>query len=143
MQEYRLIPSKAEYYRKYYIEHGDEIRQRSCDGSRQKLYGITPEQFSAMKERQNNLCFICGNPPQEGKSLGVDHNHTTGEIRVLLCVGCNWLAGRMESLGWDKLRAYLESYIIPEQHFTDLRVVKEKNEESKAEARREARFIHN
>ena len=57
--------------------------------SRKKLYGITREEYETLLEKQNGLCAICLNPPSERKSLGVDHNHNTGQIRGLLCSQCN------------------------------------------------------
>lgn len=43
--------------------------------------------------RQGGGCRICGKRP--GKiSLHVDHDHETGEIRGLLCVGCNNALGQ-------------------------------------------------
>lgn len=38
-----------------------------------------------MVEEQNGLCAICHEAPVEA----VDHNHTTGEVRGLLCHMCN------------------------------------------------------
>ncbi len=57
------------------------------------LFGISIDEYEEMVEKQNNLCFICSNPPQNGLSLGVDHNHNTGKIRKLLCVNCNTMIG--------------------------------------------------
>ena len=39
---------------------------------------------------QNGKCAICGKVQEElGKSLAVDHNHETMEVRGLLCASCN------------------------------------------------------
>lgn len=61
-----------------------------------RVYGLTIEEYEAIKEEQNGLCAICKNPPS-GKGpygkLHVDHNHTTGEIRGLLCSPCNKAIG--------------------------------------------------
>jgi hypothetical protein len=46
-------------------------------------------QFLAMAQHQGEACAICKN---HGK-LVVDHDHETGEVRGLLCVGCNVLVG--------------------------------------------------
>lgn len=58
-------------------------------------YGITLEEFNKMNEEQNGLCAICKKPenPSLCDSLSVDHNHTTGKIRALLCRKCNSLLG--------------------------------------------------
>ena len=53
-------------------------------------YGLTTEEFSAMVLDQNNKCKICDgemSPPQ------VDHDHTTGKVRSLLCRACNTSLG--------------------------------------------------
>lgn len=37
---------------------------------------------------QNGLCAICGGPPGK-RSLNVDHDHVSGNVRDLLCATCN------------------------------------------------------
>lgn len=53
-----------------------------------KKYGITLEQYNEKLLNQNNVCAICQSPPGK-KRLAVDHNHTTGAVRDLLCIKCN------------------------------------------------------
>lgn len=57
------------------------------------LYGITLEQYEQMLTAQNGVCAICGRIPT-GRSLHVDHNHKTGEVRGLLCHSCNFAIGK-------------------------------------------------
>lgn len=59
-----------------------------------KEYGITLEEYNKMLETQNHCCKICGKEEtQELKGtkwkLSVDHCHTTGKVRGLLCAKCN------------------------------------------------------
>lgn len=57
-------------------------------------YGITLEQYNNMLEAQNYTCAICGNGDEvEGRRLAIDHCHTTGEVRGLLCGKCNRALG--------------------------------------------------
>ncbi len=42
-----------------------------------------------MLEAQGGGCFICGRPAREDSSLHVDHDHSTGAIRGILCFSCN------------------------------------------------------
>lgn len=56
--------------------------------SLKQRYGISIEQYEKMVEEQNNLCYIC-KKDNFGKPLVVDHNHSTGKVRNLLCRGCN------------------------------------------------------
>jgi hypothetical protein len=48
-------------------------------------YGLTIDQYHALQERQDFLCAIC----HEDKPLHIDHCHSTGRVRGLLCKGCN------------------------------------------------------
>lgn len=70
-------------------------------------YGITPQQYDALREQQEYRCAICrrhedelpataaGRPRSDGLptatafKLVVDHCHDSGRVRGLLCVGCN------------------------------------------------------
>jgi len=54
-------------------------------------YGITPEKYDEMLAAQNGGCAICGEktPGLRTKNFAVDHCHTTGKVRGLLCTKCN------------------------------------------------------
>lgn len=55
-------------------------------------FGITPEQYDSMLLAQAGVCLICGKLPGT-KRLAVDHDHTTSEVRGLLCTACNTALG--------------------------------------------------
>jgi Autographiviridae endonuclease VII len=59
-------------------------------------YGITLETYEWMWREQDGLCAICGQPERDNKSLSVDHNHKTDEIRGLLCDRCNTGLGKFD-----------------------------------------------
>lgn len=71
-------------------------------------YGITPEQFEAMKFKQHNSCRICLTP--FGR-VCIDHNHETGEVRALLCTKCNAALGMVNDKEFNlaRLIAYLKT----------------------------------
>ena len=53
-------------------------------------YDLSWETYLRMVEEQEGKCFLCGSfPSGKDSKLHVDHNHTTGEIRKLLCRPCN------------------------------------------------------
>lgn len=56
--------------------------------SLKKNYGITLEFYDKMLSDQGGTCAICGCTPDAG-FLCVDHCHTTGAVRGLLCSPCN------------------------------------------------------
>ncbi len=64
-----------------------KLRQRASHLKRK--FGLTLEQYDAMLEAQGGGCFICGRPPREDISLHVDHDHSTGKVRGILCFRCN------------------------------------------------------
>ena len=66
-----------------------EVKRRERAGHLKRKYGITVEQYDAMLETQGGGCFICGRPPREEISLHVDHDHSTGKVRGILCFCCN------------------------------------------------------
>lgn len=62
-----------------------------------RTYGITPERYDEMLEKQGHVCAICKRPERiEGRNLCVDHCHSTGEVRGLLCNACNIALGKLE-----------------------------------------------
>ena len=66
-----------------------EAKLRERAGHLMRKYGMTIEQYDAMLEAQGGGCFICGRPPREDISLHVDHDHSTGKVRGILCFCCN------------------------------------------------------
>lgn len=63
--------------------------------SLKRRHGITVHDYLAMAEAQGNCCAICGETPtptgtrEQGRCLHVDHDHSTGKVRALLCFRCN------------------------------------------------------
>jgi len=91
----------------------DNSKQRRKQKLRKK-YGITIEQYDCMFAKQNGLCAVCKQPEtakQKGKirALAVDHCHSTGMVRGLLCKTCNTALGNMKE-NPDLIRA-LADYV--------------------------------
>lgn len=68
-----------------------------------RKYGVTAEQYDSMFAEQGGACAICEEPETSAdiktgslKKLAVDHCHSTGKIRGLLCVRCNTTLGKIE-----------------------------------------------
>lgn len=60
-------------------------------------YGISPEDYDRMLEAQHGRCLFCNLEHSADKPLVVDHNHSTGEVRGLLCRSCNACLGWYEN----------------------------------------------
>lgn len=63
-----------------------------------KNYGIRLDDYERMFESQGGVCAICRKPETtviRGRviALAVDHCHSSGKIRGLLCVNCNKVIG--------------------------------------------------
>ena len=56
----------------------------------QDRYGISLTDYMQYLTAQNNRCACCGNLE---KDLIVDHDHTSGKVRGLVCTRCNNLLG--------------------------------------------------
>lgn len=56
-----------------------------------RAYNITVDDYNKMCLDQGNLCAICYEPlfDNSGKKPHVDHSHSTGKIRGILCYKCN------------------------------------------------------
>src|SRR5262249_33164546 len=52
-------------------------------------YGVARPDYEQMMISQGNVCAICGASAVPGKHLYVDHEHSTGLVRGLLCQHCN------------------------------------------------------
>lgn len=92
-------PCEAELRR---VSRGSfEDQSRVMDAYRFKKFGLSPEGYLAMLEKQQGLCAVCGKPEtaksrsagRATKALAVDHDHETGKIRGLLCQRCNTALG--------------------------------------------------
>jgi hypothetical protein len=87
---------KAKYDQERYERTKDVAKERMRK-NRLAQFGLTPEEYSILLENQGNGCAICGaSAGWQGKRLAVDHNHTSGAVRGLLCDRCNTVLGKME-----------------------------------------------
>jgi hypothetical protein len=75
----------------YHNKGGKDIQKLRSFKSLLKKYGITEEEYNNRRKLQNNSCEICGDHEdnQPHGRLHVDHCHTTGLFRGLLCNTCN------------------------------------------------------
>ncbi len=93
-------------YDKVYSEKNKEIKKERNKQHYQKnpeyrknvklknKFGITLNDYNDMFAAQSGCCKICGKHQQEfKKALCVDHCHTTGKVRALLCNNCNTMIG--------------------------------------------------
>lgn len=74
-------------YAKNYRKNNPE---KFRNGRIKSLYGISSEEYNLLLNKQNDSCAICKIHVSEIKgSFNIDHNHSTGKVRGLLCHKCN------------------------------------------------------
>lgn len=78
--------------------------ERYYDSYYKKRFGISLAEVTSMLARQNGLCanLGCGVEIAIGKSGNakkacVDHSHSTGKVRAMLCTRCNTTLGHIEN----------------------------------------------
>jgi len=134
-REYRAknLEKKRAYEKEYYDKNPDKAKEKrrkynanwvakNPNANRnkhyKKRYGITVEQYEAMAKAQNYLCAICNLPETKKRKdgtisiLAVDHDHTTGAVRELLCTGCNHMLGNIENknVSLDAIASYIKRH---------------------------------
>lgn len=83
---------------------------KKADKHLKRRYGISMQDYLVILESQKGVCKICG---QESirKRLSVDHCHTSGRVRGLLCERCNSILGRVKDnpIIFDNAALYLRT----------------------------------
>jgi len=75
--------------RKENPEKYKEMGRKSERRRKLKTYGLTEDEYDTLLVSQENLCAICKQPNQTKRDWHVDHCHTTGKVRGILCHFCN------------------------------------------------------
>lgn len=95
-QNKELIKARS---KAYYQANVEKVKETSRRSHLRNTYGLTGDQYLQMVLDQDNCCAICRQPEHritktgDIKPLSVDHNHTTGAVRALLCNDCNAMLG--------------------------------------------------
>ena len=62
-----------------------------------RTYGKTADEVDEIVELQGGRCLICKSElPERLASRHLDHDHTTGKIRGVLCIDCNHGIGKLK-----------------------------------------------
>ncbi len=114
----------SEYYEKnkerikknnknYYERNKEAYVKRTSAYARQKKYNLSIEEIKSLFDQQQGMCAICSSALNfENRHTHVDHCHTTGLVRGILCSPCNHGLGRFKD-NIDVLKQaikYLEIY---------------------------------
>lgn len=84
--------------REWYYNNPEKAKSQ-----RLRRYGIDLDQYNLLREKQQYRCAICnkhetevsqGRATKPEHALHVDHCHTDGHVRGLLCTNCNTILGK-------------------------------------------------
>jgi hypothetical protein len=91
------IKPLSEWSRNVSASDRRQTRCRSCAAAASRVeyfrrkYGMTEQDLADLLAGQGGMCIICLRAP----AVHVDHDHTTGEIRGMLCFPCNAGLGQL------------------------------------------------
>ena len=76
-------------------QDGNPTKRKS---QRLRKYGLTLQEFNAMMESQSGACAICGHSDMSTPNFFpvVDHCHSSGKVRGILCMACNMGLGKFK-----------------------------------------------
>ena len=92
-------------------QHKVRVVKKVYDSTRQSHWrdnglAMTVSRYDDMLIDQNYCCAICGLHSDEFKQrLSVDHDHSSKEVRGLLCQNCNLVVGHAKDNVWILERA--------------------------------------
>lgn len=96
----RRLRPLAEFHSNRLSSDGHQWTCKDCKSKieRERIYGMTDEQFVILLADQGGLCALCDSAEPGGRSQTwhVDHDHVTGRVRGLLCFACNIQLGLYE-----------------------------------------------
>jgi hypothetical protein len=77
-------------------EHPEKVKEQKRRGHLKNTFNITIDDYNKIFADQNGYCAICRlHQSNFTKRLAVDHCHTTGKVRGLLCSKCNTAIGSL------------------------------------------------
>lgn len=89
----------------------DKVRNSYYKYNLKRKFNLTEEAYNDMLKEQGGCCAICNTLQcATGYRFAVDHCHTSGKIRGLLCQACNTAIGKLKDDVFllKKAIAYLE-----------------------------------
>lgn len=94
-------------------KHPENVRQMARR-RRFKKYGLTEAQFQEMLLLQENKCGICRKFLEKEHEQHIDHNHKTGQVRMVLCPKCNTGLGNFQEIPelLEIAAAYLRGFLV-------------------------------
>lgn len=85
-------PARRTYQKRRREEQAEHTRRLQRLSKIKSKYGLDRDAYATLVAAADGRCAICGRE----KKLQIDHCHTTGKVRGLICWSCNIALGKME-----------------------------------------------
>lgn len=104
--------------KQYYLDNKSKVLNRIKIKERASYFSSLNQkeaerEYQEILLKQKGLCAICFRPEKiknkktgQVRSLAIDHRHSDGKARGLLCFECNTALGKLEK-NWNRLMEYL------------------------------------
>lgn len=121
-REYNKTPQRQKYAKEYYLKNIDKYRERDNNRttfignflerirSRRHKYNIEFIEYITLYYKQDFKCNICNKLLDNSSKQyrpHIDHCHTTGKVRGLLCLKCNAYLGWLER-NKEKIKSHVK-----------------------------------
>lgn len=108
MREYRKTQHGQAYYHSY--ARSEKGKRKARNHELKRNYGLTYDEYELLLAQQGGGCAICGRGHEGRRRLAVDHDHTTGHIRGIVCAKHNIALAVLDSPELPKLVEYLKKH---------------------------------
>jgi hypothetical protein len=109
VRKYNNTPERKQEMKEYYQNNKEKAINRQMVVN----YGITLDGYNELLNKQDGSCYICNvHHTTQKKRLHIDHCHTSGKVRNLLCSNCNTALGLLKEdvVRARKLVDYIEEH---------------------------------
>jgi len=89
----------------YRVKNKTELSNKAYTYRLKRKFNLSNDDYNELLISQNGVCAIC-KKMEPNRRLAIDHSHTTGQVRGLLCFKCNSSLG-----GFDDSVIFLENAI--------------------------------
>lgn len=93
---------RKEYFKTYEQVNNEKLKLQRRLAHVKRNYNLNAQDYLELINIQDNKCAICykeetyKNKYGDTRPLAVDHCHTTGKVRGLLCTHCNSMLGHSQ-----------------------------------------------
>ena len=108
---------KNEYALRWYYRNREKVLKRSKVYAVKSNYGLSEKDVAGLMKQQGGRCAVCQSvfkiqnlhSGSKMRDFHIDHEHSTGKVRGLLCVRCNQFVGHVENRGelLERIQEYL------------------------------------